>query len=66
MKRPEPVTILLLIAISIPVLIELRTVFGFFGVDLPIYGLLGIGLAYLGALGLWVLLGEEPANASGT
>jgi hypothetical protein len=41
---------LILIAVSIPIAIELRTVFGFFGVDVPIVAIAILEVVFLVAV----------------
>lgn len=66
MKQPSPATVLLLIAIAIPILLELRTVLGFLGIDVSLYGVAAVGLVYLVGLGVWVFLGEDRPDARST
>jgi Na+-driven multidrug efflux pump len=66
MKRPSPATLLLIIAISIPILLELRTVLGFIGIDFPVAGVVGLAWALVIVLGIWFMIGEERAEPSGS
>lgn len=63
MRRISPALLLILAAFSVPVAIEMRTVAGFFGVDLPIYAVVGFEVLVLAALGAVYLLGAtEPSE----
>lgn len=45
--------LLIAIAISIPVIIELRTVAAFFGIEISVWATIAIGAAVIGALIAW-------------
>jgi hypothetical protein len=67
MKRLKPAVVLVLVAFSIPVAVELRTVAGFFGVDLPILAVVAFEVVVLalifGAYILGELQGDEESAA---
>ena len=59
--------LLILIGFSIPVIVELRTLFGFFGIDLSVTATVAIGLVVIGALVFWATLPDPETSAeSGT
>lgn len=61
--RIEPATLLVLIAILIPFIVQLRTVAGFIGVELSVQLHAAIGVFIIGALVMWALM---PANGTAT
>jgi len=50
MRRLSPALFLVLVAFTIPVAIELRTVVGFFGVDLPFVAVVVVEVVLLAVL----------------
>lgn len=50
--------LLVLIAFSIPVIVEFRTVLGFFGIELSLAGAFLIGAIIIGAITFWATLPE--------
>jgi hypothetical protein len=67
MRRLSPALVLLIAALSIPVAVELRTVFGFFGVELPLVAVVIFEVLFLVALFVAYALGEADAKqANGT
>ncbi|MUV57035.1 CbaC protein [Halogeometricum sp. CBA1124] len=63
MRRLSPALLMVLAAFTVPVAIEMRTVAGFFGYDLPLVAVAGFELLLLGILLVVYLLGEtEPAD----
>jgi hypothetical protein len=63
MRRLSPALVLVLAAFSVPVAIELRTVFGFFGIDLPLAAVAVFEVIMLGALFVAYTIGEADAKA---
>jgi len=55
--------LLVLVGVSVPIIIELRTVLAFFGVELSAAATFAIGVVAIGALVLWARF--PPADASG-
>jgi hypothetical protein len=67
MRRLPPALVLLIAAFSIPVAVELRTVFGFFGVEVPLVAIVVLEVLFLLALFVAYALGEADAKqANGT
>ncbi|MGQ4555562.1 CbaC protein [Halobellus sp. GM3] len=67
MRRLSPAILLLLAAFSVPVAVELRTVLGFFGVDLPFVAVVVIELLLLAALFAVYVIGRlSPDDDRGT
>jgi hypothetical protein len=68
MKRLSRAAVLVLVAFSVPVAVELRTVFGFFGVDLPIMAVVLFEVVILalifGVYALGELRGEDEEAAA--
>jgi hypothetical protein len=58
MRRLSPALLLLLAAFTVPVAVELRTVAGFFGVDLPFVAVVAVELLMLAALVVVYVLGR--------
>ncbi|MFC6873233.1 CbaC protein [Halobellus marinus] len=58
MRELPPSVFLILIAFSIPVAIELRTVAGFFGVDLPFVAVIVFEAVFLVALLIVYVMGR--------
>jgi hypothetical protein len=58
MRELPPSVFLILIAFSIPVAIELRTVAGFFGVDLPFVAVIVLEAVFLVALLIVYVMGR--------
>ena len=63
--RISPPRLLILIALLLVVLIELRTALAFFDVEITVNQLLGLGVVTIGALLLWALWPTESASESG-
>lgn len=53
--RLSPAKLLIVVAFSIVILVELRTVLALFGIDLSVRGVLAIGLVAIGAFVLWAI-----------
>ncbi|MFC7081585.1 CbaC protein [Halorussus caseinilyticus] len=56
--------LLVLVAFSIPVAVELRVLFGFFGVDLPLAAVVVFEAVFLLAIAVVYNLGAEPKSAT--
>lgn len=54
--RLSPAKLLIVVALCLVILIELRTVLAFFGIELAVGQSLGLGAAIIGAIILWVIL----------
>lgn len=63
--RISPPRLLILIALLLVILIELRTALAFFDVEITVNQLLGLGVVTIGALLLWALWPTESASESG-
>lgn len=59
-----PAGALILVAFSIPVAIELRTLFGFFGVELPLTAVAVFEAVLLVAIAVTYGLSDESKNAT--
>ena len=55
--------LLIVIAFCVVMLVELRTVFAFFGVDIPPLAIVGFGVVLIGTLILWAIF---PADDNPT
>lgn len=63
MRRLSPALLMILAAFTIPVAIEMRTVAGFLGFDLPVLAVVGFEVVMLAILLAVYLLGEtEPSE----
>jgi hypothetical protein len=62
MRELPPSVFLILIAFSIPVAIELRTVAGFFGVDLPFVAVIVFEAVFLVALLIVYVMGRLSSD----
>ncbi|WP_049988038.1 hypothetical protein [Halobellus rufus] len=58
MRRMSPALFLVLVAFTVPVAVELRTVAGFFGVDLPFVAVVIVELLLLAAITAVYVLGR--------
>lgn len=56
--------LLVLVAFSVPVAIELRVVFGFFGVELPLEAVIAFEAIFLLAIAVAYSLSAEPKSAA--
>lgn len=67
MKRPSTAGLLILLAFSIPVIVEFHTVLAYLGIHVPfeLYLPVTVALALLTVTALWLLPEkEEPGNPS--
>jgi hypothetical protein len=66
MRRISPALFLVLAAFTIPVAVELRTVFGFFGIDLPFIAVVVFEILLLAILTAVYVLGRlSPDDEEG-
>ncbi|WP_276299872.1 CbaC protein [Halorussus lipolyticus] len=56
--------LLVLVAFSIPVAIELRVLFGFFGIDLPLVAVVAFEAVFLLLIAVAYMVGAEPKSAT--
>ncbi|MFP8957462.1 CbaC protein [Natrialbaceae archaeon A-CW3] len=56
--------LLVLLAFIVPVLVELRTVLGFFDIELSLTGVLIIGVLVVGAILFWATLPERDQSST--
>lgn len=59
--RIDPGTLLVLIAIMVPFIVQIRTVASFVGIEVSVGHNVTIGVIAIGALVLWALLPEQEA-----
>jgi hypothetical protein len=62
MRRLSPAAVLVLVAFSVPVAIELRTVAGFFGIDLPLVAVVVFEAVVLGIIFVLYTLGQVQGD----
>ncbi|WP_254863029.1 CbaC protein [Halovivax gelatinilyticus] len=60
--RISPPRLLILIALLLVVLIELRTALAFFDVEITVNQLVGLGVVTMGALLIWALWPADGAS----
>ncbi|RLM53220.1 CbaC protein [Halobellus sp. Atlit-31R] len=65
MRQISPALFLVLVAFTIPVAVELRTVFGFFGIDLPLIAVVLFEIVLLGTLIAVYVLGRISPDDEG-
>jgi hypothetical protein len=56
--------LLVLVAFSVPVAVELRVLFGFFGVELPLTAVIAFEAVFLLAIAVAYMLSAEPKSAA--
>lgn len=64
MRRLTKGGLLVVVAVSIPLFVELRTVAGFFGVELPLAAVGALAALFYAALLLAYYLGQDPAASA--
>lgn len=64
--RINPGLLLVVLAITVPFIVELRTVAAWIGVDLSLAQTAVIGVVVLGAIVVWAITGDADGNGSGT
>ncbi|MFC3959260.1 hypothetical protein [Halovivax cerinus] len=62
--RIDPALLLVVLALAVPFVVELRTVAAWVGVDLSLVQTAVVGIAILGAIVLWAVTGGEEGNGS--
>ncbi|WP_135823248.1 CbaC protein [Halorussus ruber] len=56
--------LLVMIAFSIPIAIELRVLFGFFGIDLPLLAVVVFEAVFLVLIAVTYMISAEPKSAT--
>lgn len=56
--------LLVMVAFSIPVAIELRVLFGFFGIDLPLLAVVVFEAVFLVLIAIAYMISAEPKSAT--
>lgn len=64
--RVHPAVLLVVVALAVPFVVELRTVLVWFGVELSIAQTVTIGAIVIGAIVAWAVLEPRNGNESGT
>ncbi|WP_247728827.1 hypothetical protein [Halovivax limisalsi] len=62
--RIDPAVLLVVMALAIPLIVELRTVAAWVGIDLTLVETAVVGVALLGAIVAWALSGDSGENGS--
>jgi len=62
--RIDPALLLVVLVLSVPFIVEFRTVAAWVGVDLSLLQAALIGVAVLGAIVVWAVTGDSGGNGS--
>ena len=64
--RISPASLLVVLALVVPFIVEFRTVAAWIGIELSIVQTVLVGVVVLGAIVVWALLPETGEDGSGT
>ena len=63
--RFHPAVLLVIVALTVPLVVELRTMAVWIGLELSVAQTLAIGAVVIGAIVAWAMLPERKENGSG-